>query len=332
MQLVTIIVVVLLISLSGLFSGLTLGLMGLNRFELKRRVKMGDKQAEKIYPVRKKGNLLLTTLLLGNVLVNAALAVFLGDITTGAAAMALSTGLIVVFGEILPQALFSRFALRLGAKTTWLVWIFLYLLYPVAKPLAIGLDKLLGGELPHFYSKKELRIIFEELKDSKQADLDMDEFEILKGGLNFSNKAVWEVMTPKDKVFALEQNTLLTKDVLLEIQRKGHSRIPVYHRVLDKVVGILYSKDLVAIDPEGRLPIRNVMRKNNQFIFRSERLDNVLNMFRKRRIHLFIVRRNSGVMEGIITLEDVLEEIVGEIVDEYDIMIDMRNAQRRANL
>lgn len=332
MQLLTLLIVGILVVLSGLFSGLNLGLMGLNRFELSRRVKLGNKDAEKIYPLRKKGNLLLTTLLLGNVVVNAALAIFLGDLTTGAAAMVISTGLIVVFGEILPQAVFSRFALKLGARTTWLVWAFLFVLYPLAKPLSVGLDKLLGGELPRYFSKKELRLIFEELRDSKQADLDSDEFEILKGGLNFSNKLVWEVMTPKDKVFALEENTPLTKKVLLKIQSQGHSRIPVYHRVPDKIVGILYSKDLVAIDPDDNVLVRSLMRKNTQYILRTDRLDNVLNLFRKRRIHLFIVRRKSGVMEGIITLEDVLEEIVGEIVDEYDIIIDMRKAQRRANI
>lgn len=334
MQYITIIVVILLVTLSGLFSGLTLGLMGLNKFELKRRVKLGNKEAEKIYPVRKMGNLLLTTLLLGNVAVNATLAIFLGDLAffSGVTAMILSTALIVTFGEILPQAVFSRFALRLGAKTVWIVWIFLILFYPLAKPLAWGLDKLLGGELPRYFSKKELRLIFQELRDAETSDLDSDEFEILKGGLDFSNKLVWEVMTPKDNVFAIEEHTPLTREVLLEIQKQGHSRIPVYHRVKEKIVGILYSKDMVAVDPESNLLASALMRRNVQYILRTDRLDNVLNLFRKKRMHIFIVRRRSGAMEGIITLEDVLEEIVGEIVDEYDIIIDMRKAERRANL
>jgi len=155
-------IVVVLILFSALFSGLTLGLMGLGADELKRKVSLGDKDAVKVYKVRKNGNLLLTTLLIGNVAVNTTLSIFLGSIAAGLTAGLVATGLIVVFGEITPQAIFSKFALKLGAKTAWLVRIFIFVLYPITYPISWILDKSLGDELPTVYSKKELVKIIEE--------------------------------------------------------------------------------------------------------------------------------------------------------------------------
>ena len=124
-------IVLILILLSGLFSGLTLGLLGLNKSELERKIKLGDKKAKRVYNIRKNGNLLLCTLLLGNVAVNSALAIFLGSITNGILAGVMATGLIVIFGEILPQATISRYALTVGYHSFWMVKFFIFLLYPV---------------------------------------------------------------------------------------------------------------------------------------------------------------------------------------------------------
>jgi metal transporter CNNM len=112
----TYIIITVLIFFSALFSGLTLGLMGLDKYELKRKVELGNADAQKVYPLRKQGNLLLTTLLVGNVAVNAALSIFLGSIASGLVAGVVATVLIVIFGEIIPQSVFSRFALKLGAR------------------------------------------------------------------------------------------------------------------------------------------------------------------------------------------------------------------------
>ena len=106
-------IVLVLVSFSALFSGLTLGFFSLNRDDLQRKSELGDKKAKKIYSIRKRGNLLLTTLLVGNVAVNATLSIYLGSIASGFIAGIIATGLIVVFGEIVPQATFSRFALML---------------------------------------------------------------------------------------------------------------------------------------------------------------------------------------------------------------------------
>ncbi len=314
-----------LVLLSGLFSGLTLGLMGLNVFDLKRKVKLGDKDAKKIYPLRKEGNLLLCTLLLGNVAVNSVLAVFLGSLTTGVMASVLATGLIVVFGEIIPQSVFSRFALSLGAKSVWVVYIFLYVLYPVTKPLAWMLDKALGEELPSVFSKQEFSLFLEEQKDHKRSDIEKHQFEMLQGGLIYSEVPVKDVMTPSKHTFHLHSTEKLTRSVLSQVHKKGHSRIPVISKKTKKVVGILYMKDLVTISPQDNISARQLMRRDVVFHVREvDRLDRVLKLFKKRKIHLFIVHDVRKKFSGIVTLEDVLEEIVGEIVDEHDWATDMR--------
>jgi metal transporter CNNM len=317
-------IILIFLTLSALFSGLTLGLMGLNTFELQRKVKLGSKNAQKVYPLRKRGNQLLCTLLIGNVAVNSALAVFLGSITQGVLAGLIATALIVIFGEIIPQSLFSRHALKLGAKAMPIVYFFHVIFYPITLPLSKILDRVLGGELPTIYSKNELKLLLEDHNESSHSKLDSDELRILKGGLEYSDMTVQEVMTPRINTFFLKSTAILNKRTLKRIQKIGHSRIPVFDSNRDKVVGILYSKDLIPIDPDDQEPVPKIMRKNTHFIKDSDPLDSVLNRFKKEKVHLFIVTNKFGGMAGIITLEDVLEEIVGEIVDEFDTHVDMR--------
>jgi len=290
--------------------------MSLNPFRLKRLIKLGNTDAAKIYPIRKKGNLLLCTIHLGNVVVNAALSVFLGSLMYGVLAIGISSLLIVILGEIIPQAIFSRYALKLGGKTVWLVYLFIFLAYPIAKPLSMGLDFFLGKESPIIFSKREFRIFLHQQRKSNKSELDSDEFQILEGGLLFSERTVIDAMTPWKLTYALEASTVLTKQVIQKTHKIGHSRIPVYDQTKNMIVGILYAKDLM-IFTEEKKKVSEVMRKVH-FIRENERLDTALNLFRKRKMHIFMVQDKKGRTKGIITLEDILEEIVGEIVDEYD--------------
>lgn len=311
-------IIIFLISLSGIFSGLTLGLLSLDSNELKRKASLGNKNAQKIYPIRKKGNLLLCTLLLGNVAVNSALAIFLGDITNGIVAGLLATGLIVLFGEILPQATFSRHAMKFGAKLVWLVKIFMFILYPFCWPIAWGLDHILGEEMQTIYSKKELMKIVEEHEDSEHSDVDADEERIIKGALSYSDKKVEQVMTPRKSVYCLEANSALTKKLLNEIKEQGYARIPIYEKSLSNTVGILYAKDLINIKP--LIKIKDIYRKEKVLIVDPKiKLDKLLTMFIKSKAHMAFVKNEYKGLEGVATLEDVIEEIIKqEIIDETD--------------
>jgi metal transporter CNNM len=309
------VVVVGLLGLSALFSGLTLALMSLGPHELKRKMAFGDARARRIYAVRKRGNLLLVTLLVGNVAAISTLSIFLDHLASGLVAGLLTTGLITVFGEILPQAVFSRFALGIGAATAWFVQGVMFVLYPVAAPLAWVLDKSLGEELPTFYSRKELVGILEE---HGGATIKSHEERIARGALTFSDKLIEEVMTPRSMVTGIEQDRVLNEATVEELRKTGYSRFPVYDENLDHVTGILYAQQLLDSHTENKT-VAQVCSKTVYFVNEDATLDHALNAFIKTKNHLFMVVNRFSEFVGIIAIEDVIEEILGvEIVDEFD--------------
>lgn len=321
------IVIGFLVLFSGLFSGLTLGLLGLDKSELERKIKLGNEKAMKVYSVRKRGNLLLCTLLLGNVGVNSAIAILLGGIAAGVLAGVISTGLIVVFGEILPQAFVSRNAMTVGAKTAWIVKIFIFVLYPICWPISKALDKMLGEEMGTVWSRRELKEIITHHKKSGESRLDADEARIMHGALSFSDKAVEDVMVSESHVFSLEVGEVVDKKMLRRMKKFGFSRFPVYRKSLKKFVGILFFRDLVGVS--GDVKVSKVYDKKILKVMKIRKLDSLLRLFMRERIHMAAVFDRKGEFVGIVTLEDVVEEIVGkEIVDEDDFFEDVEKGKR----
>jgi metal transporter CNNM len=310
-----------LVLFSGLFSGLTLGLLSLDTNSLRRRAKHGDKEAATIYPIRNKGNLLLTTLLLGNVAVNTTLSIFLGTIASGLMAGIMATALIVVFGEIIPQAVISRYALWFGAKTIWFTRLMIIISYPISYPIAKALDYFLGSELPTTYSHKELMDIISEHEDSELSTIDEDEERIMHGALQFSRMRVREVMTPADKVVSFDENQRLTHEFFTRITDDGYSRLPIYSGEPSNIVGILYVKDLLVEDDHITIKETEEALEYKFLTVRGkDMLDSVLGKMLKSRQHLAIVRNRNNQFVGVITMEDIIEEIIQqEIVDEDDL-------------
>ncbi|MBT4277935.1 HlyC/CorC family transporter [Candidatus Falkowbacteria bacterium] len=322
-------IILFLVFFSALFSGLTLGFFSLNKDDLERKAELGDEQAKKVYSVRKNGNLLLCTLLIGNVAVNSVLSIFLGSIASGFMAVLIATSLIVVFGEIIPQAAFSRYALLLGAKLIWLVKGVIFIFYPLSWPLAWALDKILGAEMSTVYSKKELVKLIEDHEDSRHSDIDEDEERILKGALSFSHKTVRDIMTPRVAMFSLPEDQKIDTKTVKKILNSGHSRIPVHSKNQDTIIGIFYVKDLIGIVPKNKT-INELSRKDVIFVDHKKNLDDLLNEFKKTKHHLFIVLDEFGGVSGLVTIEDVLEEIIGaEIVDEFDKHEDLQKVAKQ---
>jgi metal transporter CNNM len=313
-------IALVLITLSAFFSGLNLGLFTYDTQTLKRRAELGDKQAARIYPLRRKGNQLLTTLLLGNVTVNTVLAIYLGTIFDSVAAGFIATAIIFVFGEITPQAVFSRHALLFGSFAAPLVRIALFVFYPLAFPIAYILDRVLGHELPRMYSKSELMQIISEHEDSEHSPIDSDEERILHGALKFSHRKAAEVMTPMDNVAMLDVEERLTSAFFEKVGEIGYSRYPVYQKKRTNVIGILYTKDLltedenIAIKDTEEAFDRKFLKVKDQTL-----LDEVLTRMLKQKRHLGIVYDRDDNCVGVITLEDIIEEIIQhEIQDEDD--------------
>ena len=319
-------IVLILVFLSGCFSGLTLGFFSLNLTSLERKMKLGDPRAIKVYPVRKNGNLLLCTLLLGNVAVNSALSIFLGDLATGLIAGIVSTALIVVFGEIIPQAVFSRFALTLGSKTVWLVKFFIFIMYPIAYPLSWALDKALGDELGTIWSKKEIEEIIRYHEDNAESVIDEDEERILLGALAFSDFTAEMIATPKSVVYMIPSNALVTSELIKTIKERGFSRIPIFNiDNTEDILGIIIIRDLLGVDVSANEPITNFIRQELLSIKKEMRLDDLLNHFIDNKKHIACLYNEFATFVGVISLEDIIEEIIKvEIIDEADRTRDMR--------
>lgn len=339
---VQILFIIVLILLSALFSGLTLGLMGLDKTGLEIVMEGEDeaqaKAAKIIYPIRSNGNLLLCTLLLGNVAVNSMLSILLSDKAGGIIGLVSSTILIVIFGEIIPQALCARYALRIGSTTVPIVRVIMVILYPLAAPLAFVLNKVLGNELATTYSSAEMRKLLE--IHVKEGRFDQETAEAMTGALKYKEIAVKDVMTPLEFTFMLNADEKLSFATIAKIFKTGYSRIPVYEVSVNNVIGLLFVKDLIFIDPEDDTPVRNFVQifgRGVHVVWPDDKLGDVLRELKQGRSHMALVRDVNNddekdpfyEIKGIITLEDIIEEIIGdEIVDETDAFVDQTHSTR----
>ncbi|XP_041826954.1 metal transporter CNNM4 isoform X1 [Melanotaenia boesemani] len=338
-----VILICCLLVLSGMFSGLNLGLMALDPMELRIVQSCGTekekKYARKIEPIRRKGNYLLCSLLLGNVLVNTTLTILLDDlIGSGLGAVVASTIGIVIFGEIVPQALCSRHGLAVGANTIMLTKFFMLLTFPLSFPVSKLLDFLLGQEIGTVYNREKL---VEMLKVTEPYnDLDKEELNMIQGALELRNKTVEDVMTPLANCFMIHADAVLDFNTMSEIMESGYTRIPVYDDERSNIVDILYVKDLAFVDPDDCTTLKTITKFYNHpvhFVFHDTKLDAMLEEFKKGKSHLAIVQKVNNEGEGdpfyevlgLVTLEDVIEEIIkSEILDESDLYTDNRNKKK----
>ncbi|XP_063964127.1 metal transporter CNNM2-like [Lytechinus pictus] len=336
-----IIIIVILLTLSGLFSGLNLGLMALDPVELQILQNAGSRKEKKyaklITPIRKMGNYLLCSLLLGNVLVNTTLTVLLDDLSSGIWAVLGATAGIVIFGEIIPQAICSRHGLAVGANTIYLTRFFMVLTFIVSYPISKILDLILGKEIGAVYDRVRLLELLRVTDEYN--DLAKEEVNIISGALELRKKCVKDVMTPLNDCFMLDEEAILDFNTVTAIMHKGFTRIPVYSGTRDNIIAILFVKDLAFVDPDDCTPLKTVIKFYQHpinFVFEDTTLDLMLQEFKKGQAHMAIVNQVNSEGEGdpfyevlgLVTLEDVIEEIIqSEIVDETDIYLDNKTKQ-----
>jgi metal transporter CNNM len=315
----SLIVTAILICLSAIYSGLNVALLSLSLNDLKLKAKLGNKHAKKLIPIRKNSNLPLASILISNVAVISATSLVLRQHFNGWVAGAASTLLIVIFGEVIPQAYFSRHALRLTSKFLPLIELVMVITYPISKPLGMLLDKLLGVEASNLPSRKELGFIITEQTDHEDSELDEDEIEIMHGALQLSEKHVRDIMTPISDVYWFTPNTQLTPEKIDEIKANSWSRIPIFDSLCTKSYGFLLIKDLIDINFDDEVvELEDLPHHPSQIIGSMTALDTLFRKFISGRIHLFPVEKNDVII-GIVTIEDLLEEILQhEIIDETD--------------
>jgi metal transporter CNNM len=239
-----------------------------------------------------------------------------------------STGLIVIFGEIIPQALCSRYALKIGSVTVPLVRIIIVIMYVVAKPISMVLDYALGEELGKLYSEVE----FDSLIEQHAAIISEPRRQIMQGALQITRKCVADIMTPRASIFSMTSDEKLTFEVMSRIFKSGYSRVPVFSDNGTRVVGVLCAKDLMLVVPADEVPVITLIsffeRDRVATVDATTKIEDCMKSLTAEGSHFAMVRdieEAEGDKDptyryvGIITLEDIIEEILQiELVDEFD--------------
>uniref|UniRef100_A0A6B2L466 CNNM transmembrane domain-containing protein n=1 Tax=Arcella intermedia TaxID=1963864 RepID=A0A6B2L466_9EUKA len=311
-----------------MMSGLTIGLMGLDITTLDILSRSGDAKqkvyAKRILPLLKRHHLLLVTLLFMNALAMESLPIFLEKLVSPVLAVMVSVTLILLFGEIVPQALCSRYGLAIGGNLTYVVWVLIVLCFPVAWPIGKLLDIIIGTEHGTFFKRTELKQLIDlhgkkGAKENSEKRLSPNEIAIIKGALDLKTKKALDVMTPLESIFMLNVDHNLNEHVLQNILDSGHSRIPVYQDNKEHIVGMLLVKNLLSVDASVEPPISSLELVQLQQISQNTPLYDVLNLFQQGRHMAVVVDEDQITTLGIITLEAVIEELMQkEIRDETD--------------
>ena len=330
---VAVALLIICVGLSAFFSGSEIALSSIDKLTLKRLIKKDKKRGRRVeyllaYPAR-----WLITILIGNNLVNVAAAslatLLVVRVVQGAPgkAVAMVTGImtfiILVFGEITPKRYCQQHAEIVAAKIAGPI----LLLYRIFSPLVGALNFLTRGILKVAQNKETKRswLLTEReihaLIDIGQEEgaLDETEEELVHGALQFDETRAREIIVPRTKMVCIEEKAKIS--VLIDlINRVGYSRIPVYKGKIDNIAGVAYAKDILSLIPRvnENLRVKEIMRAA-LFVPYTTRLSEVFRKMQKEKKHLAIVVDEYGGVAGMLTIEDLLEEIVGEIQDEYDL-------------
>jgi len=319
-------ILLLLLLLSGFFSGSETALIAIGKVRARALVKQGVKGAKEIDELMNQQEAMLTTVLIGNNMVNigaSALATSIAMEFFGSYGVAIATGvmtfLILTFAEIMPKTIAVHHAERISIIVSKPIKMMAYFFMPFIKVVSAitGTFERFMGMAPY-----KRRVLTEEEVETmldigeEEGAIEEDEKEMMMGVLKLDEIRVRNVMTPKDAMVCIDVNQSVDDAVEL-IKRTGFSRIPVFERTEDNIVGILYAKDLLA--NRGETSIRKLM-KPPYLISDTKRVDDLLKEFQRGRFHIAIVVDNQGKTEGLVCLEDLLEVIVGSIYDEYDVI------------
>uniref|UniRef100_A0A914Z6N5 CNNM transmembrane domain-containing protein n=1 Tax=Panagrolaimus superbus TaxID=310955 RepID=A0A914Z6N5_9BILA len=334
--------IVFLAFLSALFSGLNVGLMSLSVSSLELIIKHdpAKKQyAQNILPLRRNGNLLLCTILIGNTFVNNAVTLLISNLIEASGnfeqwlmfilSVLLPAAIIVFIGEIIPQAICCRYGLIIGSRTRFITIFFIVLTFVVSYPLSKILDWLIGVEGPESFDVGTLEHIIYMNVDQEHG-FTRHLADIARRALQyFDVRRAADVMTIIEKVFMLPDTEIISEKLVRNIAEKGYTRIPIYkNENKNDIIGIINVKDLVPIDQKCGLTIGTVLQiwqrsKHFRFVLPDFYIQQLLKEMKRGQSMAFVIGFNDETKSykviGIIALEDIIEELTGEILDEKDI-------------
>jgi gliding motility-associated protein GldE len=317
----------ILLFCSALISGAEVALFSLSQTEINEAEESDSARLRLVAKLLRKPRKLLGTILVANNFINIATVLLFASLSdkffTGISTewirlvieIGVVTFLILLFGEILPKIYASRNKHKFSAMMAYPLNILDKLFAPISMPMSF-VSGLIQNKLGKRRSNLSVDQLSQALELTSEDETTKEEQKILQGIVSFGNTDTKQVMQPRMDVFALKED-MTFEAVLHEITKKGYSRIPVYKDSLDEISGILYVKDLIPHIDAKNYPWTTLLR-DAYFVPENKKLDDLLREFQDKKIHLAIVVDEYGGTSGLVSLEDVIEEIVGDISDEFD--------------
>ncbi len=319
---------VALIGLSGYFSGLEVALVSIRPSKIEQMLKDKVKGAKALHKLKSNPSRMMSSVNLGNNLASIAATALATSIALKlfgdeglAIAIGIMTFLILIFSEITPKTYCNANATKIAVRNSRILLVFSYAFFPIIWIFEIitkGMMKLTGSdEIPPGLTEDEIKEVVEQgLKDKA---IEKQESELVHGALNFDDIIIRSVMTPRTKMFTLKSKTILF-EALPQINQSGFSRIPIHGDNKDEIIGIIHVRDVLKAledDKKKTYTLEKISRKP-VFVSQEKMVSDLLKEMQGRQTHMAIVVDEFGGVEGCVTLEDLLEEIVGEIRDETD--------------
>ncbi len=318
---------IILLLLSGFFSGSETAFMAVNRVKIKDMANEGDLKAQNVEELLKNETRLLTTILIGNNLVNiasSAIATAIAIELFGNKGVGIATGvvtfLILVFGEITPKSLGNKKAIKFSRFVSSYLLLLEKLLSPVIKVFTVLIERFIGESnliKSAFLSEEEIRRFVN--VSEEEGVIKEIESEMIHSIFDFDDTLVREIMVPRIDIVCISKEATIEEIVEVAVEN-GHSRIPVYENNIDDIGGLIYVKDLLnlILKDDKEYTLEDFI-KPIYFIPETKPINQLLAEMKRRKEHMAIVLDEYGGTSGLITIEDLLEEIVGDIQDEYDL-------------
>jgi len=317
-----------LIGLSGFFSGLEVALVGVRKSKVVQLLNEGKKGSKALHKLKTNPSWMMSSVNLGNNLVNvgaSALATSVAIRLFGNDGLGIAVGvmtfLILVFGEITPKTYCNANSTKIALRYAPVLLAFSYVFYPIVKFFEVitkGVVKITGSSYtPPPITEKDIMGVIDQGLEEKA--LEKEERELVHGALKFDDTVIRSVMTPRTKMFTLNSKMLLS-EALPQINQRGHSRIPIFGNTQDDIVGFIHVRDVLKeLEKDNEAVSLEEIARKPVFASQEKMVSSLLKEMKGRKTHMAIVVDEHGGVEGLVTLEDLLEEIVGEIEDETDL-------------
>lgn len=321
---VGIVIIIFLVFMSAFFSGAEMAFVSVNRALVRERAKKKNSHATILDSLLQKPDNVVSAIVVGNNLVNILASIIAGAIATKVfgdigigIATAVMTLVIVIFAEVTPKALCMRNE-KLALKVAKPLFIITKIFHPLAiflTYLSNSLIKVIGVERRKtVVTEEEIRAMLE--LGEEEGTIKKDEKEMVTEILDFDDTKVWEVYVPRENMVCLHEDDSIERLIKKSIET-GFSRFPVYRDNIDDIVGMVHVKDTLAVKNK-KIPVKEIMRDILK-IRAGMKADDVLREMQKRKIHIAILQGEDGKTLGLVTMEDLIEEVFGEIADEYDV-------------